>query len=50
MSQINIDIAYLYQLAELDDSIQKLNEQKVRLLFTALDIGISDDDFEKLVD
>ena len=49
MSTVIIDPEYLKQLAKLDASIRVLNVEKIKLLFKALDISLTDADFERLM-
>ncbi|RKS03579.1 hypothetical protein [Flavobacterium sp. 102] len=49
MSTVIIDPEYLKQLAALDADIRALNAEKIKLLFTALDISLTAVDFEKLM-
>ncbi|WP_291130600.1 hypothetical protein [Flavobacterium sp. UBA7682] len=49
MSKVIIDPEYLKQLAALDADIRALNAEKIKLLFTALDISLTAVDFEKLM-
>ncbi|MBA4135498.1 MAG: hypothetical protein C0525_12300 [Flavobacterium sp.] len=50
MSKVIIDPEYLKQLAALDADIRALNAEKIKLLFTALDISLTDADFERLME
>lgn len=49
MAKVIIDPLYLKQLAALDTEIRLLNVEKIKLLFTALDISLTDVDFERLM-
>ncbi|WP_291132419.1 hypothetical protein [Flavobacterium sp. UBA7682] len=49
MSTVIIDPEYLKQLAALDADIRALNVEKIKLLFTMLDISLTDADFERLM-
>lgn len=50
MLTFDIDPNHLAQLAALDSSIRELNIQKIKLIFDAIHLPISDVDFEKLMD
>lgn len=49
MSRVIIDAEHLRQLAALDADIRVLNVEKIRLLFTALEIKLTAVDFERLM-
>ena len=49
MSKVIIDSEYLNQFAALDAGTRTLNVAKIKLLFKALDISLTDADFERLM-
>jgi len=49
MAKIIIDPKYTAVLAALDSAIAELNREKTKLLFAALGIKISAEDFERLM-
>ncbi len=49
MSKVKIKSTYRKQLAELDASIETLNTAKLKVLFAALGIAVSKDEFGELL-
>lgn len=49
MAKVIIDPNHLTQLAALDADIRALNVEKIKTLFTALSINLTDADFERLM-
>ena len=49
MAKVIIDPNHLTQLAALDAEIRALNVEKIKTLFTALSINLTDVDFERLM-
>lgn len=47
MSKVIIDPTYLEQLSTLDASIDKLNTEKLRIIFELLALKVSSKDFDK---
>lgn len=50
MSKIILKTEYLLQLEDLDKEIRSINERKIRLLFEALGVPITEGDFTAMLD
>ncbi|MGF1555598.1 hypothetical protein [Paucihalobacter sp.] len=49
MTKVKIQSTYRKQLAALDASIETLNREKLKVLFAALGIAVSKDEFDELL-